>query len=297
VGPLKAGRFLIDTYSSPPEEVRLTTSRLSCAPALSALSILAGLMLLAAPASRAGSLYEAEGFSLEIPDGWVQIPQADVERAAQRMAAEGVPANLRVLAAFGPKDARAFAYPYVMVQLVGYPASRPPTESEMREMVRQINAASLNESMKGASKQIRIIAKTASVSEPDFDPEAKKYMIPLEMRVPGVGTIRGKTAGHFGKRHLVQVCCYDRADTFGTSELKFNSILDSFKWAEHSKIPAPKFGDKGMNNALGGGAAVVLLAMFVSGFRKARADRASLPPAIPTNLAPATRDEAPWRSM
>ena len=260
-------------------------SRLSSALTLSMLLV----AISAGAATRHDSGY---GFSFEVPDDWKQVPQREVDEAARRMFKGSVPDNLMVLSAWHPKGKPSFAYPYVMVQLIRYPGPHAPTESEMRAMVKQFSKTMTSKTLAGTSPELQEAAKSAQISEGYFDPFAKKSTIPMEMRVPGVGKVQGKIVGHFGKRHLIQICCYDREDSFISSEVKFGTILDSFKWDDYSSIPESKVGDKGMIIALGAGAAVVLLAMLLSGARKAPSG---------TVIAPKARgkmpvaEEAPWR--
>jgi hypothetical protein len=229
------------------------------------------------------------GFSFDIPEDWVQIPQAEVEATAAKLSIGGGTSNLIVLSAFQPEGEKWFQYPYVMVQLVRYPEARPPTEAEMRSMVKAFSQVNVSKTLKGpgVTPQMRNIAKSATISEGDFDPFSKKYTIPVEIRAPGIGKVRGKIVGHFGKRHLIQICCYDRDDTFVGSEVQFATILDSFKWDEHSDIPESKVGGGGMIIAMAAGAGVVLLAMLLGGGRKAPAGTTPRPHPV--------TEQAPWR--
>jgi hypothetical protein len=240
-------------------------------------------------ASRQDSGY---GFSFEVPDDWVQVPQRDLDEAGRRLFKGSVPDNLMILSAWQPKGRPPFTYPYVMVQLVRYPGPHAPTESEMRAMVKDFGKAVTNKTLVGVSREVQEVAKTAQVSDGYFDPFAKKYTMPMEMRVPGAGKVKGKMVGFFGKRHLIQVGCYDRESSFISSDAKFGKILDSFKWDEYSSIPESKVGDKGMIIALGAGAAVVLLVMLLSGGRKAPAGTVIAPKA--KGKMPLAED-APWR--
>ena len=254
------------------------------------LAVLVFLTSVAAPCA-AGMVRHNSGygFSFDIPEDWVQIPQAEVEATAAKLSMTGASSNLMVLSAFQPEGEKWFAYPYVMVQLVRYPEARPPTEAEMRSMVKAFSQVNVSKTLKGpgVTPQMRNIARTATISAGDFDPFSKKYTIPVEIRAPGIGKVRGKIVGHFGKRHLIQMCCYDREDTFVGSEVQFATILDSFRWDEHSDIPESKVGGRGTIIAMGAGAAVVLLGMLLSGARK--------PPAPNTARPHPASEDAPWR--
>src|SRR5687768_5613610 len=106
---------------------------------LLALTILLVVGLFAADA-RAALMYESgpNGYSLVLPDGWVRIPQDDVDKLIQRKLAGGgaaVNQSLRYEAAFQAREGMWFKLPYILVQFTPYKDGQQPNEEQMKQMM------------------------------------------------------------------------------------------------------------------------------------------------------------------
>lgn len=213
------------------------------------------------------SYHSANGFSLTIPDGWVQIPQAEIQTMTSRLLAKGNN-NVTQDSGFQPKGTEWFTYPYVLTQVIHYPIDRAPNEREMRQIVQQISGGAANIQNQALSPEAKQLLKNAQAGTPTFDAKKRSFVMPMTLSVPGIGQVKGIAVGHFGKSDLVQVCCYDQAANYANQEANFAKILDSFKFDAAAEYPNSIFGSNPLG-AIGAIGIVVLIVAWV--VKKARA--------------------------
>jgi hypothetical protein len=232
------------------------------------IGIVACALVCGAVSARAAevSYHSPNGFSLTVPDGWTEIPHAEIESMAAKLLRQNN--NLVHDAGFQPAGQPWFMYPYALTQVIHYPTTRPPNEREMRQIVDQIAGSAANVQQSAVSPEAKQLLKNIQTSAPTFDAKKRTFVMPVSMNVPGIGQIRGVAVGHFGKSDLVQVCCYDQATNYAKQEANFAKILDSFKFDASAEYPNSVFSSNplGMIGAIG---IVVLIVAWV--IKKARA--------------------------
>ena len=189
-------------------------------------------LLLALPAL-ASQTYSGSSYTLTLPDGWVEIPP-DVVRARLAQTGGG---NFEFLAGFQQqKDPIPFTYPYVLVQRIGYPAGKTPTEADMRQIVKQL----------------------PNMDSPgQLDAKNRRFTAYLTQTVAGIGRVKGVLHGNFGRNESININCYAREQDFLTHQPAFDQFANSFRFNSGQEYK------RGAANALGMLGAAGIIAIIV----------------------------------
>lgn len=180
-----------------------------------ALAILL-LGLLASPA-HAGLLLESgpHGYSVVLPDGWVRIPQDDLDKLIQRkLSAPGANQSLRYDAAFQAREGMWFKLPYILVQITPYKDGQQPNEEQMKQMM---SAASID-------------IQPTTEAPPTFDPNKRTFDWTYETTLTDKDKARGISRGYFGRHALVTIHCLMEPSEFQYNEPRYKQVLDSFRF-------------------------------------------------------------------
>ena len=177
---------------------------------------------------------EANGYTLEIPEGWRQIP-AEVIEEMQAMMSVGAPQAIVYETGFQPDDGSEWLeYPYVLVQPVPYAkfgVNRQLRDEELKQVVATVTGMDLEEALnQNLSEEVAGQVGSTESQAPEFDAEGRRFVWRLGMEVADLGNVQGQTFGHFGRDALVQVAYYDLADPFAGSEAMRTALDASFKF-------------------------------------------------------------------
>jgi len=151
------------------------------------------------------------GYSLTMPDGWVQMPDDIVQEFTRAMVKPG--STIYFDAGFQPVAVpRWFTYPYVLVQIVQYSdygMSRQPTESEARILVERMANTDLDEALeKVTSDEFKNLNVGSVIGKAFYDKATHRFEYPVNIEVSTVGKIRGACTGYVGQNAMIQVFFY-----------------------------------------------------------------------------------------
>jgi len=173
------------------------------------------------------------GYNLSLPPGWAQIPQDALDRA---IPAVSNPSSKHSMQCAGFQLANAtgvIEYPYVLVRVIPYASliglNRQIRESEFPKVIESITGLNLrthfNETLTSDARSLFSNLQTNTLY---LDSSRRRFLWELEMEVEGIGQVEEVSAGHFGRKSLVQVgfCSIkNNGEDFFDSR---SSIIESF---------------------------------------------------------------------
>jgi len=165
-------------------------------------------------------------YSVTIPDGWVQIPQPQVDELMSRMLSANGQSKVHFVAAFQLQGKPFFSYPYILIQHTPYPGSSEPTNAEMRQAIAAITGVTPKDIDQALSDETQGIVGPVTATAPQLDVANHRFMYNLKMQVNGIGSVRGAIYGFFGHSALISLNCYARdndAATYAPVFLKFKN--------------------------------------------------------------------------
>lgn len=215
------------------------TLRSRLGPIAATFATLAGL-----PAAAAEFHSEEHGYTIRLPNRWVQVP-ADVLATVEKFIFKpGAKSKIHYDACF--QEGGSFGwmtYPYVLLQFVPYSDfgwSGEPEESTFPSLIQTISGLDLAKVIKNemSDPAREMLADTPNVTV-RLDAPNRRYFWTLAMNVGPVGKIRGEVVGYFGRHGVVQVMFYDKASQFAGTRAARERIWESFKFDEgHGYDPA-----------------------------------------------------------
>ena len=175
----------------------------------------------------------ANGYTLSVPAGWVQIP--DEENQRYRAAILKSPnAGTQVDAAFQRQDRPGwFYYPYTIVSVFPYPSGEP-NASDLTAMVTSAAGLDANAIANDTfSQEGRQAMLGGSFGQPQWDERNKTLRLSIRMNVANVGVVNGYGGMHCGRYAMVLVWCYTaEADADANADAPFATINNSFQFDE-----------------------------------------------------------------
>lgn len=159
----------------------------------------------------------ASRFSLELPDDWVVMDEAELKAANDRLKEQKMPC--RFAAGFHLKDQPR---PYIGVEVLpGKVASLDDAEAE-------------------AGKRLAAMQAQAGAAVEGFivDRGRNRFTASVVLEDGGV-RLRGLVIGHVGLAAVVVLHCHTLEAEFATDKPAFEKIADSFKFDSGFTLPAP----------------------------------------------------------
>lgn len=142
-------------------------------------------------------------FQMQIPEGWVQIPDADVQAMEQSLAQKTNGERPIWIAAFHRKGSPPWTYPYVLMQAAAGRDGRTSFDSierrlnaEQEEVKRRF---AKNDSKAGSEYEIGPIT---------LDRERKEARFQFRMTVDGLGRVEALSVAHLARDGFVNVNGY-----------------------------------------------------------------------------------------
>jgi hypothetical protein len=230
---------------------------------------------LAAGLTHAGTVSKPE-VTLELPDGWVEVPasvlqQFHDEMKRQTPLAQVAKYDYAYQSANGPPW---LAYPYVLVKVT--PSGRP-TEHEL-EMLPTIDlAAEIRDQQDAWSK----LMKQPSLGKMRYDKATNIVWIPSQSQVAGIGDVTSLSGVIPTEKGFVELHAYAMTADFPQRASTFERLITGAKiapdllykprWTDKLAPAAGLFDSKSLLSKLGVAAIVgVLVAIFVSRRRRQR---------------------------
>jgi uncharacterized membrane-anchored protein len=197
-----------------------------------------------------------EHYSIELPNGWVQIPQNTINQAVQVLIKTATTNNIVVpeyTAGFQPEAKNYFQYPYLLIQKLKGTGISP---NELAEVFKNTTA------LENLTKKLSITSNT-KIENPYLDIKRNALVYTMTTDYQGIGTIKNLNVLILGKVGVTQLLFYSPESQYSMNLPLFNSIFESFKFNEGFEY-IPK--SKSAINSVGwivagilGGACVLLL--------------------------------------
>jgi hypothetical protein len=166
-------------------------------------------------------------YNVVVPTGWRRMPPAEMKTIHEFLDARMPGKAIRYDTGFRRSSARAFAYPYVLVQVMPLDPATVTYDDIERNMSRELNVA-----IKEAKGAFSDLFRDASLGSATLDRSRNRIVMRLKLDAGGFGTIQGVTIGHFGAKHFVALHCYARDDEFQQYLPIFTMMGDSFYFDE-----------------------------------------------------------------
>ncbi len=169
-------------------------------------------------------------YAIDLPDGWVRIPDTAAKDMMGATLREDTP--VPVVYEFGFQHAGAddwFVYPYVLVQILPYESfgvRRQLYEDELYDFTNAVTGADVGDAMDDyLSDEVKGGLSTPLTGEALLNRDQRCFQWSIHMTVAGIGPVRGRVVGFFGRRALVQILHY-AIDEDATSD---DEIVARFK--------------------------------------------------------------------
>jgi len=184
------------------------------------------------------------GYTLEIPNGWEQIPDNTIREYIRQLASEEGQSTIFFETAFQrkAKEGLWFQSPYAIVQILKYSNLFPnwqPKENEFEYLVKKLSGLNTVKVVEIFERVLSPVARdnviAPTMGEVYYDRNHKLYTFSIEIKRPNVENMQGQIVGHFGKYATVQVMFYDLVSNWSQSKADRNLILGSFYFDPASK--------------------------------------------------------------
>jgi hypothetical protein len=188
-----------------------------------------------APASEGAVFHAAQyGYNLEVPPGWIQIPQ-DVIQTMVSAAFNPSRAPPIYDAGFQPASGAGwFEYPYVLVQVLPYAklgSSRQINEDEFPQFISKLTGIDVGKVVDSTlSSEAKSLLGKLDMGQAQLDKKKRRFLWPINANVSGIGPLRGLVVGHFGRESIVQIAFYCRAADWDHYAATNQEIVDSFRF-------------------------------------------------------------------
>lgn len=181
------------------------------------------------------------GYTIEVPDGWHEVPIDFLTEFGQSVSAPGQSINYVGGYQKTPFD-DALVYPYVLIQSIAYRdfgLDRPPTNVEMGDVVEAIVGMNIEDALDGtpAADVAVPVDDKPPVSLVSFDEAVGIFVYDLNIAIANVGDVRGRARGEFGRRALMQPAYFALESTWTELEPQANSLLESFEFLPDYAYP------------------------------------------------------------
>ncbi len=183
--------------------------------------ILIWLTLLAVTA-QAAQLHEKDGFTISVPDGWVEIPtdvMASFVQELKRMSPNAPVQNYDY--GFQPDSGEFwFDYPYILVQVMNI--GRVP-ESELEKL----DGFSTQDVIEAHKKDFGEIMSNVQTGRMVFDRDQKMAWLRMESQIAGIGPIEGLAGMTPTEKGYIQVIGYALKGEYALFEPSFREAAIS----------------------------------------------------------------------
>jgi hypothetical protein len=224
------------------------------------LLLLATLGLALAGPSPALDHHDAqEGWTVTLPEGWVETPQEEIVALATEIGRRAGQPPQAYYAGFHRDGKGAFEYPYALVQV------HRVRRGSLEDLRKELAGPGTRESFERTEKALSDIMSGSTLGTPAIDQRRKMVIMSVQSDVAGVGPVQGVIGIAPGTDLAVQINFYctvaDKAQDLPVCE----RMLDGFHFdAGKGYSPGGGF-DPGAGGAIGG---VIGIAIFLA--RKAK---------------------------
>lgn len=222
-------------------------------PLLSLPLLLLSVVLLWGSFAQAWSYHSfSKGYSISVPDDWVQVPDEILTvRAPMLPALRNAKSNFDC--AFQPQRNQGwFEYPYILVEVIPYSDMGIPQQVDDRQIASIVKTNTGLDPAVPAPASDPQVALGGGESEPldavlTFDRDGRRFIWSSTNTIDNVGLVRTRQWGIFGKDSLIQITLYEQGR--GSDRLRdtARNIAASFKY-EAGREYQPTFGTQDVAN-------------------------------------------------
>jgi hypothetical protein len=209
----------------------------------------------AARAANATDFHDAtDGFTVSVPDDWVQIPPEQIQRAAAEITPDGQPELVQIKTGYQQKntDTEWFSYPYILIEYMPDSGNAPPNDYQIAQFAQ--NAAG------------------ASIDAVDCDYARHTVHTIRHINVDTWGLVKVSTYYIFGSKGTVMIKGLDTDDRFDAELPMFKKVRDSLRLdprfaygtnAIRPPTPTPTFDVTDLANSIEACSLVVLVGSVI----------------------------------
>lgn len=191
------------------------------------------LLVLPTPVAFART-YSSEkfGYSLEVPKGWVQIPDATLQEV--RKATFVTDSIVTYDAAFQPAELNeSVGFPNLIVTVIPYSKldNRPPSRGEMGDFIAGLSKADIRKiSKKIVQEDVLAEGSVGDSKRLNVELDSNRVSLSLDGELDGIPLV-SNSVYTFGGRSLVVLSMNSERDQFADIEPMWREINESFRFA------------------------------------------------------------------
>jgi len=175
--------------------------------------------MLAGVSIASGNELQKNGFSISLPDRWVEMPRDVIDAYEKEMAklAPNVPAQHYDYGFQLGSSKNWFEYPYVLVQMKN--TSRIP-----ENQLEKIEGYPVQESLDKHKKGLNSIMSDIQAGKMVYDKQTKMIWMRIEFNVANIGPVSGISGMVPTEKGFIQVMGYSLRENYQTYEAIFQSV-------------------------------------------------------------------------
>jgi len=175
------------------------------------------------------------GYSIIIPDGWIQIPEQELSILYTHFSEEG-----KRITTYEAGFQRASAeqwlqYPYVVIQALPYStygSNRQLYEDELIQVIQTISGANIDNIIDNTmTPEAKEAFSAFTANRVYYDKENKSFSVNIETDIIGIGKVQGKAVGYFGKEALINMTFTAREPDWNQYESDRHLLFSSFEFS------------------------------------------------------------------
>jgi hypothetical protein len=166
-------------------------------------------------------------YNVIVPAGWRRMPPTEMKTIHEFLDTRMPGKALRYDTGFRRSNARAFAYPYVLVQVMPLDPATVTYDDIERNLAQELNVA-----IKEAKGAFSDLVRDANLGSASLDRSRNRIVMRLKLNAGMWGSVEGITVGHFGVKHFVALHCYAKEEEFQQYLPVFTMMGDSFHFDE-----------------------------------------------------------------
>jgi hypothetical protein len=213
--------------------------------------------------------FQKPGFTLSLPDGWIEIPQEVLTSVRDELVRQATNAKVpKYDYGFQLETAQNWMeYPYVLVQVSN--TGRVP-EHQLKSMPKM----DLNEMLKNNAADLKSLMSNVTLGQMQYDETAHVVWVTYRSDVVGIGKVQGISGLIPTEKGYLQVHCYSTESNFQTYLPIFRQIVTSVaispglaykpRWADNSPILSGIDWSQVAAKAIGGAIIGGLIALFAA---------------------------------
>jgi hypothetical protein len=162
--------------------------------------------------------------ALELPADWDEMTPDELGQIRE-FARQSGGMNVNFTAGFRPRNSPPGSYPYVLVQWQKVNTAGASYDQIERELARELKSP-----LKHVKGPLKDLVENVSIGSPVLDRERSRYLLRMQMQVPGAGAVEALSVGHLGKDGVVSVHGYAESGRFAHWLPTFTQLNDSFQY-------------------------------------------------------------------